>query len=101
LQAVSLAVPVTEVPRGTATFKSMFISAVFLQRLGVWIGGYPFPVCLAVLPLGLGWLLFQQIARISISRLVLYTPLPVTVIISLALGVDRISGKSATLYLLM
>jgi hypothetical protein len=101
LQAVSLAVPITEVPRGTATFKSMFISAVFLQRLGVWIGGYPFPVCLAVFPIGLGWLLFQQIARISISRLVLYTPLPVTVIVSVALGVDRISGKSAILYILM
>jgi hypothetical protein len=100
---MSLAVRESEVRRagGTATFKSMFISAVYLQRLGVWIGGFPFPVCLAVLPLGLALLLYRQVAGISVTRLVLYAPLPVTVMISVALGTNRISIKSGILYLLM
>ena len=104
MHAVSLAVArkrIASPGRNGDVQKHVHLGGVYLQRLGVWIGAYPFPVCLAVLPLGLALLLHRQVAGISVTRLILYAPLPVTVMISVALGIDRTSIKSAILYLLM
>ena len=79
---------------------SIFISSTFLQRLGIWVAGFPFPVVLLFSPFILAFGFWQGRVKLCRKRLLLFVFFAGSVVISSVWGIHT-KPTASLLFLLV
>ena len=84
ISAISSVQPISQLAedRSGSVPTSIFILSTFLQRLGIWVSGFPFPVVLLLSPFILAFNLWQGRVKLCHKRLLLFVFFAGSVVIS-------------------